>query len=100
MQQLFSFVNQLLQREPATQARKLHVRGYCVVPLAPAAVCRSLPRSVNAASHPIAQGLIEWVEDCQALGNYLVNGPQSAHTRYRPKVPAAGTIFLGHFPVC
>ncbi|ODN04229.1 Serine-protein kinase ATM [Orchesella cincta] len=70
MQQVFGVINKLLQAEPKTRARQLHIRTYKVIPLSQ------------------RTGLIEWVENTQTLGDYLVGPttePESgAHPRYRP----------------
>jgi ataxia telangiectasia mutated family protein len=63
MQQVFELANALLQRDAHTRQRRLQVRTYRVVPLAPTA------------------GLLQWAEGTQPVSNYLVN----AHERYRPK---------------
>ncbi len=67
MQQLFSFANRLLAQDPSSRSRNLHIRSYSVIPLTPAA------------------GVLEWVENSIALGNYLTNGSRAAHVHYRPK---------------
>ena len=73
MQQFFVMVNTLLTRNPKTRKRGLHVRTYKVIPLSP------------------CSGIVEWVNDTQQIGCYLVgvNGSwerqTSAHTRYRPQ---------------
>ncbi|CAL8069908.1 unnamed protein product [Orchesella dallaii] len=70
MQQVFGVINRLLQGEPKTKARQLHIRTYKVIPLSQ------------------RTGLIEWVENTQTLGEYLVGNPSDpdagAHPRYRP----------------
>jgi ataxia telangiectasia mutated family protein len=66
MQQLFSFANRLLAQESNSRSRHLQVRSYCVIPLTP------------------ASGILEWVENSVALGNYLVQGSRAAHVRFRP----------------
>ncbi len=66
MQQLFSFANRLLTLEPNSRSRNLQVRSYTVIPLTP------------------ASGVLEWVENSVALGNYLVQGSRPAHPRFRP----------------
>jgi hypothetical protein len=71
MQGVFAFANRLLQQEPATRARQLHVRSYAVIPLSPAA------------------GIVEWVEGSTALETYLTGGREGlatgAHARFRPQ---------------
>ncbi|KAL3928311.1 MAG: hypothetical protein SGPRY_002440 [Prymnesium sp.] len=59
-------MNRLLRRDAAARQRGLSMRTYRVVPIAPTA------------------GVLQWVENTQTLGGYLVNGPDSAHDRYRP----------------
>lgn len=70
MQQVFGVMNKLLQVEPVTKARRLHIRTYRVIPLSQ------------------RTGLIEWVENTQTLGEYLTGSTSSsdlgAHVRYRP----------------
>lgn len=66
MQQVFGVMNKLLQVEPMTKARRLHIRTYKVIPLSQ------------------RTGLIEWVENTQTFGDYLVGGNGGAHVRYRP----------------
>lgn len=66
MEQLFSLTNRLLAQEPNTRSRHLQIRSYCVIPLTP------------------ASGVLEWVENSVALGNYLVQGSRAAHPRFRP----------------
>jgi len=62
MQQVFAVMNKLLVAEPTTKARQLQIRTYKVVPLS--------QRS----------GLIEWCEDTQTFGEYLIKN----HRHYRP----------------
>lgn len=68
MQQVFSVMNRLLQVETKTRIRRLHIRTYKVIPLSQ------------------RTGVIEWVENTQTLGDYLVGSQKEpgAHTRYRP----------------
>lgn len=67
MQQVFGVMNKLLQVEPMTKARRLHIRTYKVIPLSQ------------------RTGVIEWVENTQTFGDYLVGGSSGgAHVRYRP----------------
>jgi ataxia telangiectasia mutated family protein len=70
MQQIFQLVNTLLLENPETRRRRLKIRTYKVIPLAPTA------------------GLLEWVENTVPLGEYLTGTPsnpnQGAHVRYRP----------------
>lgn len=71
MQQLFSLVSILLQKERASKKRDLRIRAYKVIPLSPMA------------------GLLEWVENTMPLQEYLVgtssNTKNAAHVRFRPK---------------
>lgn len=75
MQQLFSFVNTLLEEKVSTRKRKLKIRGYKIIPLSP------------------VSGLLEWVENTMPLGEYLIGNPRnsqhSAHSRYYPKAPTS-----------
>ena len=68
MQQVFGVMNNLLRVEPKTRLRRLHIRTYKVIPLSQ------------------RTGLIEWVEDTQTFGEYLVGSQDvpGAHIRYRP----------------
>ena len=69
MQQVFGVMNQLLEAEPKTKKKRLLVRTYKVVPLS--------QRS----------GVIEWCENTQTFGEYLVGDAGSsngAHVKYRP----------------
>ena len=54
MQQLFSQVTRLLKEHDETKRRELHMRVYKVIPLTPCA------------------GLLEWVENTSAIGDYLI----------------------------
>jgi hypothetical protein len=71
MEQVFEMVNTLFSSNPATRGRKLSMRTFKVVPLAPNA------------------GVLQWVDNTTPLGSYLV-GPGrkhyklSAHYRYHP----------------
>ena len=71
MQQVFAVMNKMLLAEPNTKARRLQIRTYKVVPLS--------QRS----------GIIEWCENTQTFGDYLVgsqtNGTVGAHCLYRPQ---------------
>jgi len=67
MQQVFGVMNKLLLAESKTKARRLHVRIYKVVPLS--------QRS----------GILEWCENTQTFGDYLVNNTNGAHQKYRPQ---------------
>ncbi|KAJ3088640.1 hypothetical protein HK102_008284 [Quaeritorhiza haematococci] len=60
---IFTVVNVLLRKNLETRKRDLHVRTYKVIPLSPRA------------------GLLEWVENTTAIGEYLI----AAHPRYNPK---------------
>lgn len=62
MQQVFGAMNRLLEVEPKTNDRHLHIRTYKVVPLS--------QRS----------GVIEWCENTHTFGDYLIK----AHPKYRP----------------
>lgn len=53
MEQVFTLVNTLLDRDESTRRRKLHIRTYKVVPL------------------QNATGLIEFVKDTRALGSMI-----------------------------
>ncbi|XP_056417620.1 serine-protein kinase ATM [Hyla sarda] len=66
MQQVFQMCNTLLQRDSETRKRKLSIRRYKVVPLS--------QRS----------GVLEWCSGTVPIGEYLVNGDDGAHKRYRP----------------
>ncbi|CAG7830448.1 unnamed protein product [Allacma fusca] len=69
MQQVFGVMNQLFAQEPRTRKKRLHIRTYKVVPLS--------QRS----------GVLEWCENTQTFGDYLVgsNPPNfGAHAHYRP----------------
>lgn len=68
MQQVFGVINTLLERDEETSRRKLVMRSYRVVPLS--------QRS----------GVIEWCENTQPLGLYLIgeNGSGGAHVKFRP----------------
>lgn len=68
MQQVFSVMNSLLARNEETARHKLLMRTYRVVPLSQ------------------LSGIIEWCENTQPLGVYLVgrNGSGGAHERFRP----------------
>ena len=73
MEQVFEMVNTLLRECSSPRAawrRELGVRSYKVVPLSPSA------------------GLVEWVQNTVALGEYLTGTPaapgQGAHVRYNP----------------
>lgn len=70
MQQVFGVMNQLLEAEPKTKKKRLLVRTYKVVPLS--------QRS----------GVIEWCENTQTFGEYLVGDTAGttvgAHVKYRP----------------
>ena len=59
MEQVFEMVNIVLRHDRETQKRKLSVRGYKVIPLAPQA------------------GVLEFVDNTIPLGSWL----QYAHTR-------------------
>ncbi|CAK1549906.1 unnamed protein product [Leptosia nina] len=63
MQQVFTIVNTLLEKNPVTYHNKLLIRTYKVVPMS--------RRS----------GVLEWCAGTMPLGTYLVH----AHTRYRPQ---------------
>ncbi len=73
MQQVFAVMNKLLLAEPNAKARRLQIRTYKVVPLS--------QRS----------GIIEWCENTQTLGDYLVGSSANpsvhpgAHRLYRPQ---------------
>lgn len=54
MEQVFTLVNSLLNRDEKTRNRKLHIRTYKVVPL------------------QNATGLIEFVSNTQSLGDAIV----------------------------
>jgi hypothetical protein len=68
MQQVFDAINLMLKTEPKTKKRRLLMKTYKVVPVS--------QRS----------GVIEWCENTQTFGDYLVgNGTTSgAHVMYRP----------------
>ena len=65
MQHVFGLVNELLARDAHARRRRLRLRTYVVVPLAPTA------------------GLLQWVDGTMPLSSYLI-GPNGAHERYRP----------------
>ncbi|XP_038077010.1 serine-protein kinase ATM-like [Patiria miniata] len=70
MQQVFSLVNKLLQRNQETRKRRLQIRTYKIVPLS--------QRS----------GLLEWCEGTMPIGEYLIGNQKTdfgAHKRYRPQ---------------
>ncbi|KAG8460029.1 hypothetical protein KFE25_011078 [Diacronema lutheri] len=63
MQQLFGRMNELLAMDTSARARRLALRTYRVVPLAPTA------------------GVLEWVRGTLTMGSWLVD----AHARWRPQ---------------
>ena len=69
MQQVFGVMNKLFQGDVKTKTKRLNVRTYKVVPLS--------QRS----------GIIEWCENTQTFGEYLVGSENEpgAHVTYRPK---------------
>jgi ataxia telangiectasia mutated family protein len=66
MQQVFGVMNKLLQADAKTKSRRLQVRTYKVVPLSQ------------------RTGILEWCENTQTFGDYLVNPENGAHQKYRP----------------
>jgi ataxia telangiectasia mutated family protein len=66
MQQVFCVMNKLLNNEPKTKGRRLHVRTYKVVPLSQ------------------RTGVLEWCENTQTFGDYLTADINGAHQKYRP----------------
>lgn len=68
MQQVFSMVNDMLNRSKTTKKRRLYVRTYIVMPLS--------QRS----------GILEWCTDTMAIGGWLIGAPNrpGAHQRLRP----------------
>jgi ataxia telangiectasia mutated family protein len=65
MQQLFTMINDLLRRDTEAARRMLAVRTYAVVPLDP------------------LYGLVQWVDRCIPLSQYLFHEKDSAHSRRR-----------------
>ncbi|XP_072936623.1 serine-protein kinase ATM [Epargyreus clarus] len=63
MQQVFSIVNILLEKNPVTNRNKLYIRTYKVVPMSR------------------QSGVLEWCEGTMPLGSYLAD----AHSRLRPQ---------------
>lgn len=69
MQQVFTVINSVLARNDETARHKLSMRTYRVVPLSK------------------KSGVIQWCENTQPLGKYLVGLGQpsgGAHERFRP----------------
>ncbi|XP_076043978.1 serine-protein kinase ATM-like [Oratosquilla oratoria] len=68
LEQVFGIVNKLLKKESESKSRRLSVRTYMVVPLS--------QRS----------GLIQWCENTQTFGDYLIggDGKSGAHKMYCP----------------
>ena len=68
MQQMFRMINAFLRADAATRRRRLQVRTYKVIPLAPRA------------------GIVEWITNTTTFREYLEGGKSSAgaHVRYRP----------------
>ncbi|KAH9632713.1 hypothetical protein HF086_013085 [Spodoptera exigua] len=69
MQQVFTIVNTLLEKNPVTNKNKLHIRTYKVVPMSR------------------LSGVLEWCEGTIPMGMYLVGLEKNsgAHARYRPQ---------------
>ena len=66
MQQVFSVINSMLQKNKESRIRQLSISTYKVVPLGP------------------REGVIEWISNVISYQNYLVEGTHSAHERYHP----------------
>lgn len=68
MQQVFTIVNDMLNKSKTTKKRRLYVRTYIVTPLS--------QRS----------GILEWCSNTSSLGGWLVGTPNrpGAHGRLRP----------------
>ncbi|CAF4490038.1 unnamed protein product, partial [Rotaria sp. Silwood2] len=66
MQQLFTVVNRLLDKDDLTCQRSLNIRTYKVVPLTQ------------------KSGVLEWCEGTITFGDYLTKIPDGAHSRYHP----------------
>ncbi|CAF1289857.1 unnamed protein product [Rotaria sordida] len=66
MQQLFTVVNRLLDKDDLTCHRSLNIRTYKVVPLTQ------------------KSGVLEWCEGTITFGDYLTKVPDGAHQRYHP----------------
>ncbi|XP_031763657.2 serine-protein kinase ATM isoform X2 [Galleria mellonella] len=66
MQQVFSIVNTLLEKNTITCRNKLTIRTYKVVPMSR------------------LSGVLEWCEGTMPIGTYL-SGNNGAHSRYRPQ---------------
>ena len=67
MEQAFEVVNSMLNREPRTRQRQLHIRTYRVVPLSS------------------QTGVIQWVSNTEPLGHWLYLRRDNAHARYKAK---------------
>ncbi|CAF0938650.1 unnamed protein product [Adineta ricciae] len=65
MQQLFTVVNRLLDKDELTRHRSMNIRTYKVVPLTQ------------------KSGVLEWCEGTITFGDYLAK-PDGAHSRYHP----------------
>lgn len=67
MEQVFEFVNHILQREEETRKRRLMVRTYKIVPTTP------------------QTGVLEWVNDTLPFGTLLCDKEIGLHVRYSPE---------------
>src|SRR3546814_5913363 len=67
MQQVFNAVNGMLRKDAECAHTALRIRTYAVVPLSP------------------TSGVLEWVDNTQVFGEYLIAGQSGAHARYHPE---------------
>ena len=83
MQQLFTVVNRLLDKDELTRHRSMNIRTYKVVPLT--CVLLSLKMSMYRLFVFARQksGVLEWCEGTITFGDYLTK-PDGAHSRYHP----------------
>jgi ataxia telangiectasia mutated family protein len=66
MEQVFAHVNHTLSKNEETRKRRLNIRTYKCVPCTP------------------QTGVIQWVEGCRPLGDFLLSNERSLHVRYYP----------------
>ena len=66
MEQVFANVNEKLSKDEETRKRRLNIRTYKCVPCTP------------------QTGVIEWVEGCRPLGDFLMHRETGLHARYYP----------------
>ncbi len=66
MEQVFANVNEKLSKDEDTRKRRLNIRTYKCVPCTP------------------QTGVIEWVEGCRPLGDFLMHRETGLHARYYP----------------